>query len=158
MLQRETHTHHETELRNIQRVNQVRGIEHIHITNPLISPSNSLVGNKVCIRFYKYNSKTFIFHLSFLIVPLSIILNFLIRFTLTYSESIYLVAYWDIPSNIIFLSSSIYSFSQWKEWKKRGYLIRGSIENIGRNRLHTNVANVDDKNSLLKVNFILSLL
>lgn len=55
------------------------------------------------IRFYKYCSTTLLFHFSVFIVPLFNSLNFLIRFTLAYSESVYPVGdktYWDIPPHV----------------------------------------------------------
>lgn len=55
------------------------------------------------IRFYKHCSTTLLFHFSFLVVLLSNSLNFLIRFTLAYSESVYPVgdkAFWNIPPHV----------------------------------------------------------
>ena len=107
------------------------------------------------IRFYKHCSTTLLFHFSFLVVLLSNSLNFLIRFTLAYSESVYPVgdkAYWDIPPHVasFVCRPPSTSFPSGRR-KKRGYQVRGSMENIGPYPNHhsslTNVADVDRKDT-----------
>ena len=107
------------------------------------------------IRFYKHCSTTLLFHFSFLVVLLSNSLNFLIRFTLAYSESVYPVgdkAYWDIPPHVAsFVCRPPSTRFPRQEEKKRGYQVRGSMENIGPYPNHhpslTNVADVDRKDT-----------